>query len=123
MVNQLNIQIKYKELHKKYADQHIDDCDVFVRSRVIEYFLNKSKETADEIVILVEKALSDKNTLFSAEEKNDDDTVKQFDTLMSKNSKVINDKIPKKRYYKVIPLLLSAVTAGILTYILKKRKK
>lgn len=38
MVSQAEIITKYNEFYKAYSNKHIDDYEVFVRTRVIEYF-------------------------------------------------------------------------------------
>lgn len=97
MIEQAIIHAKYSELNEHYADQHIDDYDVFVRSRVVEYFLNNSKEAADNIVDLVERALARNDTCISPDATQDENPdYCSSSNLSSENiataDKVKNDK-------------------------------
>jgi len=56
-IEQMSIQAKYNEFHNLYANRHIDDYDIFVRSRVVEFFLNNPITTADSLVGLVTHSL------------------------------------------------------------------
>jgi hypothetical protein len=49
MLDKKGIQEKYNELYKKFFDKQIDDFDAFIRSRIIEYCLNKFEESSDQI--------------------------------------------------------------------------
>jgi len=54
------IRKKYNEFHRQYANQNIDDFDIFVRSRTAEYFINSTKRSEismDEIFDMVNKAI------------------------------------------------------------------
>ena len=65
MIQQAIINERHKEIYEKYADKHIDDYDVFVKTRVVEYFLNKSQDSADTILELVDLALMNASDISS----------------------------------------------------------
>ena len=45
MIEQETALTKINEIYDEYSNQYIDDYDVFVCSRAVEYFLNDSSET------------------------------------------------------------------------------
>jgi len=49
---------KYKEIEKLYSNKHIDEFDVFVRSRLIEALINETELSIDEVCGIVANALS-----------------------------------------------------------------
>ena len=58
MIEPAGIQEKYSELYKQYVDLHIDDFDVFIHSRVMEFYINSSELSVDTIAALVKHALA-----------------------------------------------------------------
>ena len=58
MIEPAGIQEKYSELYKHYVDLQIDDFDVFVHSRVMEFYINSSQLSVDTIAALIEHALA-----------------------------------------------------------------
>ena len=115
MIEQSNIQTKYNELNKQYANQHIGDYDAFVRSRVIEFFLNNSQSSADNIAELVEYALADDSVSFSTDMQNNDDTYDEQEHSPSMNT-ASDDTFPKKSLKMHFPFSLSTtVIAGFFT--------
>jgi hypothetical protein len=94
MITQETIIEKHSELSEHYALQQIDDFDVFVRTRVVEYFLNASHEAVDDILSWVDSALSNKEVL-------DDSNVpakENIDDAPNSNSPIRNNH--ERRYLK-----------------------
>lgn len=60
MMSRNEIQSCYAKFTKDYAGRQIDDYETFVRTRVVEHFLNKYHEPADKVAVLVGEALESK---------------------------------------------------------------
>ena len=64
MIAKTQILVKYNEIYNQYSDRCIDDYEVFIRSRVVEYFLNTSQIVSDELMQLIDDALLNKCLLY-----------------------------------------------------------
>jgi len=58
MLSKDGIHAKYNELYQKFTDRSIDDFEIFIKSRVVEYCLNTFGETSDNVVEVVLSALN-----------------------------------------------------------------
>ena len=62
MLNKNIVQEKYNELYEQYSNKSIDDFDVYVRSRLVEFIINTFGESSDDALNLVNSVLENKNT-------------------------------------------------------------
>jgi hypothetical protein len=123
MVSQAEIITKYNEFYKAYSNKHIDDYEVFVRTRVIEYFFHLSHNSIDVLTSFVNKVLDEEeidSSMFS-QQKSIATKDKREDTLLSAQSTdIAYDDIPTKNLISFF--VSSVVIAGLLSFIFPRKK-
>ena len=107
---QMEIRALYKQVEEEYADQHIDDYDAFVRSRVIEHLINHDYMSADRAIALVEG--------LSFDDPGEPDGAGASEGKTSRTKAIV--EITKT----VLPYVLTTAAVAIsLRLLLKKKKK
>lgn len=123
MISSTEIMAKYEEFYKEYSNNYIDDYEIFVRSRVIEYFFQLSNYSIDKLTSLVNTILDGEKTDFSTnlQQENVDmdgkkDSRKDSKSKHAQGVDAVHDKVIFKWF------LLIVVIVGLLvnTFLHKK---
>jgi len=116
-----NVKSKFEEFHEKYSNQSIDDYDVFVQSRVIEYYVNTFQVPADSIMDLLIRSLSGNDVA----ELSEAEKVEVTPNTATDTTSIISlkHKTPNPKKLTVLPLVLSVLAVGLYAILRKKTRK
>jgi hypothetical protein len=111
MIDETITNQTYRELFEKYASAKIDDYDVFIRSRVIEHFINTSPATSDVAAQAVAISIMEINAGLNENGTNAESGT-EASTMLSETASTVSGNEKSLREY--LPILTIVVFAAIL---------
>ena len=125
MIKKTDIQTEYNEFYEYYANQNIDDYETFIRSRVIEFFINNSQVASDNIIDLVEFVITDNRAVSFEKESLVIDNIDDRSEYSPIEADESVEDSPSKRNCKknMFFLLPVAYIASHLTHLFNRKSK